>query len=125
MGHNGIAVGDVDQDSDPDLLIGVVGGNRVLLNQTVEGSPGVFVYSGQSLGNSSTVGIALGDFDLDGDLDAFFGNNGAGEVDRIGFNDGAGNLTLNAYTLDDGTSSGLVALGDLDNNGSLDAYVGA
>jgi uncharacterized repeat protein (TIGR01451 family) len=44
--------------------------NKVWLNN----GEGVFSDSGQSLGNSYTEAIALGDVDGDGDLDAFLGN---------------------------------------------------
>jgi hypothetical protein len=48
-----------------------------------------FTDSGQRLGDSACDGVALGDLDSDGDLDAFFANRGA---DTVWLNDGLGNL---------------------------------
>ena len=45
-------------------------GNKIVLND----GHGVFTDSGQSLGDSATFTVALGDLDGDGDLDVFLGN---------------------------------------------------
>jgi len=80
---------------------------------------GVFTDSGQSLGISNTHGVALGDLDGDGYLDAFIANDGANQLWR---NDGTGIFADTRQTL--GTSNTYdVALGDLDGDGDLDAFV--
>ena len=45
-------------------------GNKIWLND----GHGVFTDSGQSLGDSDTFTVALGDLDGDGDFDVFLGN---------------------------------------------------
>jgi len=81
---------------------------------------GVFVDSGQSLGDSWSDNVALGDLDGDGDLDAFVANHGA---QKVWLNDGSGTFTDSGQSL--GTNySYSVALGDLDCDGDLDAFVG-
>jgi hypothetical protein len=89
--------------------------NRVYLND----GDGHLRDSGQALGDTYSLSVAVGDLDLDGDLDAFVGNWGP---DRIWLNDGRGRFQELPQPL--GTQGGMdVALGDLDGDGDLDAFV--
>ncbi len=96
--------------------------DHVVEIQAPRGS-GQFVDSGQSLGDHGSFNVALGDLDGDGDLDAFVANYyaGTGAANRVWFNQG-GAFSDSGQTLgmDDSTS---VALGDLDGDGDLDAFV--
>lgn len=84
----------------------------------------IFANSGQSLGGETGNGVALGDLDGDGDLDAFVANNYSSigpEANQVWFNNGNGFFTVGP-TL--GNFDGYaVALGDLDGDGDLDAVV--
>jgi hypothetical protein len=80
--------------------------NRVWVN---DGS-GTFTDSGQALGSSDSLGVALGDVDGDGDLDAFVAN--ATQANRVWVNDGSGAFTDSGQALGSSVSSG-VALGDV------------
>jgi hypothetical protein len=117
-----IALGDLDNDGDLDaFMINYSGSggapNTVWLND----GNGSFSSNGQSLGLSDSHGVALGDLDGDGDLDAFVANfNSQGNT--VWYNDGAGNFTDSGQSLGTATSND-VALGDLDNDGDLDAYI--
>jgi len=121
-GSYAVALGDLDGDADLDAFVGhgdPYGGapNRVWLND----GTGIFTDSGQALGNSKSLALALGDVDGDGDLDAFVGNDE--EAGKVWLNDGAGVFTDSLQTL--GTSSvQAVALGDVDGDGDLDAFIG-
>ncbi|MFC2072848.1 FG-GAP-like repeat-containing protein, partial [Chloroflexota bacterium] len=81
----------------------------------------VFIDSGQSLGNSQSYGLSLGDFDGDGDLDAFV-TNYSGQANKVWLNNGSGYFTDSSQSLGSSWSSD-VALGDVDGDGDLDAFV--
>ncbi|MCI0633515.1 MAG: FG-GAP-like repeat-containing protein, partial [Actinobacteria bacterium] len=122
-----VALGDVDGDGDLDVFIGNGASpgqqNRLYLN----GGSGVFTdVTAANLPAllESTFAVALGDVDGDGDLDAFVGNDGP--LSRLYLNGGTGLFTdvtaTNLPALLDNTRA--VALGDVDGDGDLDAFVG-
>lgn len=125
-GSEGAALGDLDGDGDVDVFeITAEGqGNFVYFNN----GNGVFTDSGQELGDTSrrAAGVALGDLDGDGDLDAFVGYGGLSatglDIDRVFFNDGTGVFIDSGQSLGDLECWGL-DLGDLDGDGDLDAVV--
>jgi hypothetical protein len=142
-----LVLGDLDGDADLDAFVGNccrgeygIGGspgreptrlgysdsyNAVWLND----GGGRFTDSGQLLGNEATLAIALGDVDGDGDLDAFVGNEYEGSwavgspANEVWLNDGSGRFSDSGQDLGRGNSYA-VALGDLDGDGDLDAFVG-
>jgi len=81
---------------------------------------GNFTDSGQILGSNKSIGIALGDLEGDGDLDAFVANYSQGN--RVWLNVGSGNFLDSGLSLGSNKSRS-VALGDLDEDGDLDAFV--
>jgi hypothetical protein len=94
------------------------------------GSDSGLVDSRQQLGTRGSQAIDLGDVDGDGDLDAFVGNtqsNGEsisnGEPNEIWLNDGDGNFSNSGQLLGQQRTYA-VALGDVDDDGDLDALVG-
>jgi hypothetical protein len=118
----GIALGDLDGDSDLDVFFANIDANTVWLNE----GTGIFSDSGQSLGcNEISYDVALGDVDGDGDLDAFVANLGmytSGRANDLWLNDGVGIFSKSSQSLGESHSTS-VALGDLDNDGDLDAFV--
>ena len=120
------ALGDVDGDGDLDAFVTGFGNlkapSRVLLNN----GSGVFTDSGQTLGLDFSVSVALGDIDGDGDIDALVGNtsntNISGGLTEVWLNSG-GTFTDSGFRL--GQSAARIALGDLDGDGNLDAFVPA
>ncbi|MGB0386777.1 MAG: FG-GAP-like repeat-containing protein [Ardenticatenaceae bacterium] len=119
----GVALGDVDGDGDLDAFVanGINGGqaNKVWRND----GNGAFTDSGQNLGTSQSLGVALGDVDGDGDLDAFVANGHAtNQANKVWLNDGMGNFSDSGQSLGNSKSRG-VALGDVDGDGDLDTFV--
>ena len=69
--------------------------------------------SRQMLSGSRSLGVAVGDLDGDGDLDAFVANAaGSGEGDQVWLNNGSGVFTDNGQSLGNAVSSE-AELGDL------------
>ncbi|MCB1918833.1 MAG: VCBS repeat-containing protein [Candidatus Competibacteraceae bacterium] len=113
-----VVLGDVDGDSDLDLIEGNDGqANRVWLNNGL----GTFSDSGQALGANNTRSVALGDVDGDSDLDLIEGNDG--QANRVWLNDGSGVFTDSGQTLSSSNTTS-VALGDVDGDSYLDVVVG-
>jgi hypothetical protein len=139
----GMAVGDVNGDGWPDVVAGsCCRGEWVAFDDQGEVGRGIndaynliffnkgdgrFDVSPQRVGNDSTGAVALGDLNGDGYLDLFVANLRAysegDHRDQIWFNNGQGMFTDSGQRLGDSNSSA-VALGDLDGDGDLDAYVG-
>jgi hypothetical protein len=118
---------DLDGDGDLDAFVSHFSSqnpascaNKVWFNQ----GDGTFQDSRQRLGVLPTAGIALGDLDLDGDLDAFVINSVWQETrpDEVWLNDGRGYFTNADLNLDNKESVD-VKLADLDGDGDLDAVV--
>lgn len=125
-----LATGDFDNDGDLDLFLGIAGDrpNQVWFNSggRQQGTPGTFVDSGQRLGAADTFAVATGDLDGDGDVDALMGNMG-GEPNEIWLNlsaQGARGVFVNSGQHLGSRATWAIALGDLDADGDLDAFVG-
>ncbi len=119
----GVALGDLDGDTDLDVLVANLGANEetVWLNDGA-GNFTAHPTTPEFEGGSST-DVALSDLDGDGDLDAVVANYDD-EPETVWLNDGAGNFTAHPTTPEFGLdSSYAVALGDLDGDTDIDAVV--
>lgn len=112
----GIALGDLDGDSDLDLYSATNAINRVYLNN----GTGVYTLYDSSVEADKSRDVALGDLDGDGDLDAYVANNQG--PNRVYLNDGSGRFTLGSSSTEADDSLG-VSLGDVDGDGDLDVCV--
>jgi hypothetical protein len=120
---HGVAAGDLDDDGDLDVFVTVT--DQMAFQVWFNDGGGRFTDSGQRLPSSNAQKVALGDLDGDGDLDAFMANSGnsdEGAGNTVWLNDGKGIFSDTGLRL--GNSYSLqVALGDLDLDGDLDAFI--
>jgi VCBS repeat-containing protein len=116
-----LALGDLDGDGHLDLVQGILGHNRVYLNDGAGNFTHVFTGS-QPEGNN-TRAVAIGDVNRDGSLD-FVAANFGGHA-RLYLNDGTGAnyvvqpITSQTWSGDD------IALVDINGNGLLDVVIAA
>ncbi|MCA8926067.1 MAG: VCBS repeat-containing protein [Planctomycetes bacterium] len=126
-----IAIGDVDGDNDPDVVLARAGQNTtsqgadlLLLNDgtgtLVDAPAGALPAL-----TEDSLGVALFDLDKDGDLDLYLANFGI--EDRVYLNDGAGVFTdASALVLPAGVTVGgatAVTAGDVNGDGFMDVVV--
>lgn len=120
------AIGDIDGDGDPDIVVGMAAGSRGAANRLWRNinHSGTMQLDPQLIGNSDTVDIELADFDGDGDLDLLeINTNGVfAEPNHLYFNDGSGQFSLGTqeFRLD---SNDDAAVGDLNNSGNTDIVI--
>ncbi len=118
-----IAQGDVDGDGDVDLILANRNSqDRLYLND----GAGVFsdgTATRMPVAAHSTLAVALGDLDSDGDLDVVFASDGQ---NRLLVNDGSGTFTdVTAARLPgDRDKTKAIALADFDGDGDLDLALG-
>jgi Bacterial Ig-like domain (group 3)/Bacterial Ig-like domain/FG-GAP-like repeat len=115
-----VELGDLDGDGDLDVALGNAAGEAetVWLN---DGSGNFTTHPvTPGFGAGDTRGLALGDLDADGDLDAVAANHSA-DGNTVWLNDGDGTFSANGSF--GGPDSLGVSLGDLDTDGDLDAIL--
>lgn len=128
LGEDVIAWGDLDGDGDVDYFGKRWGKGYVAqFNDGGASAGGANFTEGWQLENQDTTvgGVALADFDGDGDLDALvldgFRETG-GLPSRLLWNDGRGQFTDSGQSLNESIGAD-PAVGDLDNDGDLDVFV--
>lgn len=114
----GAAIASLDEDTNLDVFMTSSSGTRVWWNN------GANSFSeAQLLANESAGDVALADLDGDGDQDAFVTHRSSPDfANRVWINNGDRTFTLDANMLGDAVSDA-VALGDLDGDGDVDAFV--
>jgi plastocyanin len=112
-----VAVGDVDNDGDLDLIAGNYGGTTASVRLNT--GNGTFSTGQEMLVGDTPTDIAVGDVDGDGDLDLVITTaNFSGTGVSVRLNSGNGTFTVGQNIVDGRTYR--VELGDVDGDGDLD-----
>ncbi len=122
---NAVALGDVNGDSRPDLIVATGSGEKNLLYLNDGAGDPFDSIAAIEIGaeDDDSRAVVLADLDGDGDADLVVGNDGAGN--RVYLNDGDGNFTLYSGTGSDlGEDGAALAAGDVDGDGDVDLVVG-
>jgi len=120
-----IALADFDEDGDTDAWVVNYDGNADVI--WINDGVGFFTQGQKIQDQDDSLGIDVGDLDNDGDIDAFVVFNN-GKPNKVYLNQGKDNNGNWLGFIDSGLNLGNsmsinVALGDLDCNGYLDAFV--
>lgn len=128
-----VAVGDLNGDGYLDIFVGTNGANTILINNGNDETGAwseEFTPIDPSPGNySGSFGVALGDLNNDGYMDAFIANQSGANQVLINDGDDAAGTWLGSFTPTDDPPPGAdlpsfgVDLGDLNGDGYLDAIV--
>lgn len=114
-----LAVGDVDEDGDDDV-VGLDTAGDVLVLGLSTGGPAAYVFQAPIALGTDPSDVALADLDGDGDLDAVVCNATSGDVMIFAWDGGGYAL---AFTLAAGTAPSGVAVAQLDGDGVPDVVV--
>ncbi len=120
-----IAIGDIDNDGDPDVLTGNSDSiHTIFLNNTNHDTSVSTLAVGSMVGTAldNTKNVSHADIDNDGDLDLFVANNG--QTNKIYLNNGDNTFTNSVDISSDIDKTMSLTLIDIDKDGDIDVLAG-
>jgi hypothetical protein len=118
-----LAIGDMDRDGKPDLVVSDEAGAKVLVYLNTSPVSAAFTFGSPVTATTAAAprGISLGDLDGDGKLDIAVVNSGASSVSVFRNTSSVGAISISAKTdYTGGTSPREVTLADVDGDGRLE-----
>ena len=126
-----VAIGDLDGDGKPDLVVANYNSNTVSVYRNTSNSGSIGTSSFATKVDFTTglnpISVSLGDLDGDGKLDLAIANNGSSSVSVLHNNCIGGNISTGSFAAKVDFTTGSfpvsVAIGDLNGDGKLDLVV--